>query len=85
MKVLSSTQARQNFFGLQADINDNIEIRIKFKNADAILLNAKDYENLLETLYVLEDPVVAHQLKSLPNLASTSYQSVDELKNKMDS
>ncbi len=85
MKVLSSTQARQNFFGLQDDINDNVEIRIKFKSTDAVMLNAKDYENLIETLYVLEDPVVAHQLKSLPNISTTSYQSVDELKNKMDS
>lgn len=84
MKVLSSTQARQNFFGLQDDINDNIEIRIKFKSADAVMLNARDYENLIETIYVLEDPVIAHQLKNLPNISTSSYHSVDELKNKMD-
>ena len=84
MKVLSSTEARKKFFGLQNDINDNVEVRIKFKNADAVMLNAKDYENLLETLYVLEDPVVAHQLKNLSKTSTSSYQSVNELKNKMD-
>ena len=85
MKVLSSTQARQNFFGLQDDINDNVEIRIKFKSTDAVMLNAKDYENLIETLYVLEDPIVAQQLKNLPKISTSSYDSVDELKNQMDS
>ena len=84
MIIMSSTEARKNFFKLQKNIEDNEEIRIKFKSGDAVMLNSDDYDNLLETLYVLSDAVVSDQLQNIKNLKVSTYNTLNDLRNEME-
>lgn len=85
MIVYTPTQARKNFFQLPQKMKDNEEIRITFKSGDAILVDSDDYNNLLETIAVLSDPVVSRQLKNEDTLEISSYKTVHELRNEMES
>ncbi|MBT4936463.1 type II toxin-antitoxin system Phd/YefM family antitoxin [Candidatus Peregrinibacteria bacterium] len=85
MVIYTPTQARNNFFQLSKKIQANEEIRVTFKSGDAVIVNSDDYDNLLETLYVLSDPVVSHQLQNKDSLEVSSYSTLNNLRDEMDS
>lgn len=85
MIIYSPTEARKNFFKLAEQVQDNEEIRITFKSGDATIINTNDYENLLETLEVLSDPIVMDQLQNKDTLEVSSYNTLKDLRDEMES
>lgn len=85
MTTLTATQARQQFFQLQDKLfDDSEEIRIAFKKGSAVLLNAEDYENFLEHIYLMQDPVLMNQLRNRSQLKKEQFYSLAELKNALE-
>ena len=57
MLSLTATEARKAFFELLKTTNQRHEvIEVQHKSGNAVIMSAADYENLLETLYLLSQP-----------------------------
>ncbi len=54
MTTLNSTEARSNFYGLIAQVNQSHEpVTITGKKGNAVLISESDWEAINETLYLL--------------------------------
>ncbi len=57
MKIVTTTQARQNLYKLVDETNlNNSEIYISGKRGNAVLLSEDDWQNIQETLFLLSIP-----------------------------
>ncbi len=57
------TNARSNLYNLvNMAINDNEPINIVTKNGNAVIISENDYNALLETLYLSNDPKVKKEI-----------------------
>jgi antitoxin YefM len=57
MKTVTVTDARKNLFGLVDETNQSsVQIQIKGKRGDAVLISSTDWESIQETLYLLSIP-----------------------------
>jgi PHD/YefM family antitoxin component YafN of YafNO toxin-antitoxin module len=64
MKTLTVTETRKNIYNLLKEINETSEpIQIIGKNCNGILISEKDWNALLETLYLL--PISKSIIKGL--------------------
>ena len=85
MKALTATQARNNFFSLQNTvIEDSNEVRIKYKNWDVIMISANDYENILEHLYIMKNPILLKKIQNIKNLEFQNFNSLKQLQNDLE-
>jgi PHD/YefM family antitoxin component YafN of YafNO toxin-antitoxin module len=82
MKTYTATEAQ--FSQIFSELENNTEIGIRFKKKEGVLLSLKDYEALLETIYVLSDPCIQHQLQNYDAIEKTEFTSLESLKHAME-
>lgn len=57
MTTLNSTEARTNFYGLIAQVNESHEpVTITGKKGNAVLISESDWQSINETLFLLNIP-----------------------------
>lgn len=79
MKYISVTDARKNIFNLIDEVTNNHEPRlIKGKRGSAVLISSEDWDDIQETLFVMQN-------KDLyGSLIEASKESIDECSIKLD-
>ncbi|RKD76332.1 antitoxin YefM [Sinobaca qinghaiensis] len=83
MSFITYSDARKNFKRILDQVNDNKEaIVIARKNGNAVLLAEDEYNNLMETIYLLKSPENSKRLlesiEQLKNRQSTERDLLDE-------
>ena len=62
----------------QRIMDDRDPIRIASRSGDIVILPADDYENLVETIYILKDKVTMDSLlKTRTEMANKSFQGIE--------
>jgi len=86
MQTITATNARQAFFDLIKNTNEQHEVfRIQHRKGSAVLLSEADYENLIESLELLSIPAFRKSLaKSVEQAKKGETYSMDEIFGKDD-
>jgi len=59
-------------------MDDRDPLRIASRSGDVVVLPAVDYENLVETIYILKDKVtMSSLLKTRTDMAQKSFQGIE--------
>ncbi len=62
----------------QRIMDDHDPLRIATRRGDVVILPAVDYENLVETIYILKDKVTMDSLlKTRAEMAQESFQGIE--------
>ena len=56
MNTVNITQARRDLFGMMESVLDGRMLTITSKNGNAVLISEEEWNEIMETLYVLSDP-----------------------------
>lgn len=61
---MNATNLRKNLFSvLEQAVKFSEPVNVSTKDGNAIILNEKDYNSLMETLYVMSDPDIRERIK----------------------
>ncbi len=64
MPTTNVTELRKNLFNMvDSVIKYNEPIQVTTKNGNAVLLSEKDYNSLLETVYIMSQPELMKKIK----------------------
>lgn len=63
MAVIYVTQARDDLFNIMNRVQDGEKVIITSRDCNAVLMSEKEYNSLLETIYLLSDPDMAADLE----------------------
>ncbi|SIS60215.1 type II toxin-antitoxin system Phd/YefM family antitoxin [Salimicrobium flavidum] len=79
MTVMNYSNARKNFKGLIDKVNEDKEaVTITTKEKNAVLISEEEYNQYLETIYLLNNPSNAkHLSESMDQLNQEQTTSVD--------
>lgn len=79
MTVMNYSNARKNFKGLIDKVNEDKEaVTITTKEKNAVLISEEEYNQYLETIYLLNNPSNAkHLSESMDQLNQKQTTSVD--------
>ena len=59
-------------------MDDHDPLRIASRSGDVVVLPAVDYENMVETIYILKDKVTMNSLlKTRTDMAQKSFQGIE--------
>lgn len=63
---MNATNLRKNLFSvLEQAVKFSEPVNVSTKDGNAIILNEKDYNSLMETLYVMSDPDIRERIKEV--------------------
>lgn len=56
MVTYNITNARENLYSIAEDVLDNNLVTITTKKGNLVMMSEEDWESILETLYLINDP-----------------------------
>ena len=56
MFTYNITNARENLYSIAEDVLDNNLVTITTKKGNLVMMSEEDWESILETLYLINDP-----------------------------
>lgn len=71
----NATNLRKNLFSyLDSTIEYNDIINVNTKKGNVIIISETEYNGLLETLYLLSDPIMREKLEATKNITDEDYK-----------
>ena len=81
MSVLSVSEARQNLCNLVNEMSEGHKpVYIKGKKNDVILMSAKDYSGMKETLYLQSIPGLWESIERISKAPDSEFTPLDDFK-----
>ncbi|MDR0791215.1 MAG: type II toxin-antitoxin system Phd/YefM family antitoxin, partial [Methanomassiliicoccaceae archaeon] len=77
MKVINITQARRDLFGVMESVLNGRMLTITSKNGNAVLISEEEWNEIMETLYVLSDPDTLPAIIEADATPTSELESID--------
>lgn len=77
MATISVTQARNDLFSVMDDVLDNGRITISSKKGNAVLISEEEWEDIMETLYILSDPDILSAAREARETPTKELEAAD--------
>ncbi|MDR0334941.1 MAG: type II toxin-antitoxin system Phd/YefM family antitoxin [Methanomassiliicoccaceae archaeon] len=77
MDTINITQARNDIFGVMQSVLDGRMLTITSKNGNAILVSEEEWNEIIETLYVLSDPDTLPAIIEADATPTSKLESID--------
>ena len=80
MSVITITKARQSLYNLIKEVNDNAEAVtiVNSRGKNAVVISEEEFENIQETLFFLENPVMVKKMTEALSEPLEECISLDE-------
>jgi PHD/YefM family antitoxin component YafN of YafNO toxin-antitoxin module len=77
MDTINVTQARNDLFGIMDSVLEGRRTTITSKKGNAILLSEEDWNDLIETLYILSDPDTLSAVREARATPTSELETID--------
>ena len=77
MDTINVTQARNDIFGVMQSVLGGRMVTITSKNGNAVLISEEEWNEIVETLYVLSDPDTLPAIIEADATPTSELESID--------
>jgi len=77
MNTVNATQARKDLFGMIESVLDGKMLTITTKKGNAVLISEEEWNEIIETLYVLSDPDTLAAIIEADATPTSELESID--------
>ena len=79
MSAITITKARENLYNVVKEVHDNAEpiLIVNSRGKNVVMMSEEEYENIQETLFFAENPVMLNKMTETLNAPCDEYVEFD--------